>query len=362
MNFYTALLFIISFSFVKSNTYSQTPFVYHDAREFSIIGSGFADASGYHRLPLRYKTKVRSDVWDLSLNSAGIALRFSTNSSDIAVKWKIGNDVHFPHVAETLVKGVDLYCRQNGKWFYAGVGKPYLKEGNQAVLIKGMDSTMKEFMLYLPMYETVDSVYIGVMSEAVIEKPGELGFKKIKPIIFYGTSIVQGASAMRPGMAYPSIISRHLNIETINFGFSGNGRMEKEMAEAMAEIDASCYVIDCGPNLKPQLAKERTVPFIRLLRQKRPTVPILLVENIIYPQRRFVKNTKQNVEGINKVFKESFATLRKEGMKNIFYLPAENLIGTDGEATVDGVHLTDLGFMRIAGVMGRKIKTILVLK
>lgn len=92
------------------------------------------------------------------------------------------------------------------------------------------------------------------------------------------------------------------------------------------------------------------------------TVPILLVENIIYPQGRFVKNTKQNVEDINKVFKESFATLKKEGVKNIFYLPAENLIGTDGEDTVDGVHLTDLGFMRIAGVMEKKIKTILVLK
>ena len=69
---------------------------------------------------------------------------------------------------------------------------------------------------------------------------------KSRPVVFYGTSITQGASAMRPGMGYPAIISRHLNIETINLGFSGNGKMEKELAEALSEIDASCYVIDCG--------------------------------------------------------------------------------------------------------------------
>lgn len=356
------IIFILNISFIGKDLHAQTTFVYHDAHNFSTIGSGFTEDSGYQRLPLRYKSKVRPELWDLSLHSAGIAIRFSTNSPKISVKWKTGNTVHFPHVAETLVKGVDLYCRQNGKWYYAGVGKPYKAENNQALLIRGMDSAMKEFMLYLPMYETVDSVYIGVMPGAVIKKPAQTGFKKISPIVFYGTSIVQGASAMRPGMAYPSIISRKLNIETINLGFSGNGLLEKEMGEAMCEIKASCFVIDCGPNLTPELAKERTVPFIRYLQQHCPAIPILLVENIIYPEGRFDKNTRQDVENINKAFKESFAILKKEGMKNIYYLPAENLIGTDGEATVDGTHLTDLGFMRIADVIGKKIQTILKLK
>ena len=121
---------------------------------------------------------------------------------------------------------------------------------------------MKEFMLYLPMYETVDSIYIGVEPGAEMRKPLESGFRKSKPIVFYGTSITQGASAMRPGMAYTSLIERHLNIETINLGFSGNGKLENELGEIMAKIGASCYVIDCGGNLSPTLAQERTMRFI----------------------------------------------------------------------------------------------------
>ena len=89
-----------------------------------------------------------------------MSIRFSTNSKKISVKWKTGNDVHYPHGAETMVKGVDLYCYDSNKWYYAGVGKPYSEVYNESVLIDGMDGATKEYILYLPMYETVDSVFI----------------------------------------------------------------------------------------------------------------------------------------------------------------------------------------------------------
>ena len=339
---------------------AQTSFEYHDAREFLIIGRAFQN-SGYSRLPLSYKEKLRPEVWNLSLHSSGIAIRFTTNSSTIDLKWKTGNNTHFPHAAETLIKGVDLYCMQNGKWFFAGVGKPYDPEYNQYTLVKGMDTTMKEFMLYLPMYETVDSIFIGIEPGAEIRKPLKSGFRNLKPIVFYGTSITQGASAMRPGMAYTSLIERHLNIETINLGFSGNGKLENELAGIMANIDASCYVIDCGGNLTPALALERTMPFIKYLRQRTPTVPILLVENLFFTHGRFNKSIWPSIDSINVAFKDAFTTLKKEGMKDLYYLPAEKLIGSDGEGTVDGAHLTDVGFMRIADEMEEQLRKILKL-
>jgi GDSL-like lipase/acylhydrolase family protein/SGNH-like hydrolase/esterase family protein len=341
---------------------AQTAVVYHDASKFLFVGQGFKEAPVYQRLPLRYKGLVRPELWQISLCPTGMAICFQSNSPRIAVKWKTGNDEHYPHVAESLVKGVDLYARDNGKWYYAGLGNPRQKVYNEAVLIRGMDTTMKTFMLNLPMYETVDSVYIGVIEGSQIEKPVQQIFSKTKPIVFYGTSIVQGASAMRPGMAYPSIIERQLNIETINLGFSGNGRLEEEIGKAMAEINASCYVIDCGPNLTPELAKQRTVPFIKFLHKSRPEIPILFVENINYPQGRFDMNTRQAIDSINLVFKEAYTALRKEGFKNLYYLPAKNLIGDDGEATVDGTHLTDVGFMRIATEIEKQLKLILHLK
>lgn len=354
------LLFCLIFSCAANRSKAQTESVYHDAREFLITGHAFKDATPYQRLPLRYKQNMRPYLWELSERSAGISVCFSTNSSSISVRWKTGNVVRFPHVAETLVKGVDLYGKKDGTWHYAGLGKPSDKQKSEAVLVTGMDSTMKEFILNLPMYETVDSVYIGVSNGSVIKSVERSSvFKSIKPVVFYGTSIVEGASAMRPGMAYPSIISRRLSVEVINLGFSGNALLDKAIGDAMAEIDALCYVMDCGPNLTPSLAKERLVPFIKSLKEKRPGVPLLLVENITYPHSVFDVKTRMKVDSINKIFKDSYATLKKSGMKEIHYLAADKLIGNDGEATVDGIHPTDLGFMRLADQIELKLRKIL---
>ena len=91
-------------------------------------------------------------------------------------------------------------------------------------------------------------------------------------------------------------------------------------------------------------------------------VPVLLVENIVYPHARFEQAVRRKVDSTNQIFREVFAALKKEGMKNLYYLPAEHLIGDDGEATVDGVHPTDLGFMRLARRIEEKLKKILKLK
>ena len=339
----------------------QATVEYHDSRKLDVRGKGFRDSS-YTRLPAKYKDIVRPEVWDLSRHSSGINIRFSTNSTSISVKWKTGNDIHYPHGAETMVKGVDLYCLDSNRWYYAGVGKPYDPVYNESALVQGMDSSMKEFILNLPMYEFVDSVYIGVEKHAVIKKPSGPALSTKKPIVFYGTSITQGASAMRPGMAYSNILSRQLNSETINLGFSGNGKMEKELAELLSEIDASCYVIDCGGNLTPQLSRERTIPFIKLLRKNRPAVPILLVEHLIFPTSRFVSSTRLRIDSINNAFLDGYHALQKDGVKELYYLPAKEQIGNDGEATVDGAHLTDLGFVRLSQKLEEKLRLILRIK
>lgn len=119
---------------------------YHDASSFRIMGKGFSEP-GYTRFPEKYKERLRPEVWELSRHSSGISIRFATNSKEIDLKWKTGNDIHYPHGAETMIKGVDLYCLVNKKWRYAGVGKPYSPVNNETVLISDMDSSMKEFIL-----------------------------------------------------------------------------------------------------------------------------------------------------------------------------------------------------------------------
>lgn len=355
----TFISYILFACCILINLMGQAQQKYYAASSFQLLGRAYPQETQYQRFPERLKPLLRGPVWQLSMASAGLAVLFETDSKQISAKWKTGNTISFSHVAGTLVKGVDLYGFDQGKWFYAGIGRPTQAQYQQSLLSDHMNGEMRQYLLYLPDYETADSVFIGVDSDATIRIPTIPAIVDGKPIVCYGTSIMQGASAMRPGMAYPALIERKLGKETINLGFSGNGQLDSILAIIMSEIDASIYVIDCGPNLTPQMARERTYPFIKLLHEKKSNVPILLVENLIYPTSRFNQTINKKVIEINQGFVEAYTRLKKEGIKNLYYLKADHLIGDDGEATVDGTHLTDLGFYRMSEIIGKKIGKIL---
>jgi lysophospholipase L1-like esterase len=148
-------------------------------------------------------------------------------------------------------------------------------------------------------------------------------------------------------MAYPNILSRMLDRQIINLGFSGNGQLDLEIAEAMSGIDASCFVIDCLPNVSTGQMNEKYIPFIDIIRKRNPHVPILLVENIAYPFMYFDGAVNSSINEKNILLRKIYIE-KKKADKNIYYMKADNLIGNDYEGTVDGIHLTDLGFIRMS--------------
>ena len=152
-------------------------------------------------------------------------------------------------------------------------------------------------------------------------------------------------------MAYTAILGRRLERPIINLGFSGNGPMEIEVGRLMSELDPAVFVLDCLPNMEAGQVAERTVPFVKMLRQKRPDTPIVLVENISYTNAGFVPARNESYTSKNAAFQKAYQQLIAEGFKRIFYLPGGQLLGQDGEATVDGTHPTDLGFLRMADAM-----------
>lgn len=322
---------------------------YTDASEFELIGKGFQDTqTRYERLPASLESVTRPPVWSLSKNSSGLAVRFRTNSDIIAVRWEVTKNTVMNHFAPTGIKGVDLYCLEGGKWLFVNSGRPSTEKLTNAVIISHMVGAEKEYMLYLPLYDGVSRLEIGVAHGAFIGNPQVDSPRKEKPVVFYGTSITQGGCASRTGMAYPSILSRMLERQTINLGFSGNGRLDLEVAEAMAGLDASCFVIDCLPNCTPELIRENYLRFFQILRDKNPDVPILLVENLLYSHMAFSTSVNETVSAKNKLLMEMYRDLKKKGDRRVYYLKADNLIGNDLEPSVDGVHLTDLGFLRLA--------------
>lgn len=331
-------------------TFAQEIF-WHDGSEFPVEGQAWhVTAHPYDRLPASAESLVRPKVWELAQNSAGLSLSFTTDSPEIHLRWKARFNNSMPHMNDIGIKGFDLYCRseKDHDWKWAGSAKgwnagPYF----QSKIIDKMDRSTKKFRLYFPLYDAPDSLEIGIVSGAAIQ-PYHHQYKTGKPIVFYGTSITQGGCASRPGLAYPAIIGRELNMPTVNLGFSGNGNMEIVLADLLAGIDAACFVLDCLPNMTPEMVSERVVPFVNGLRQARPTMPIILVSTAQTANAWLTDSTRMILEQKNANLLTAYETLRQIQKSPLYLLRPEDLNFPDNEGTVDGTHLNDLGFVRFA--------------
>ncbi|MEM7601283.1 MAG: SGNH/GDSL hydrolase family protein, partial [Verrucomicrobiota bacterium] len=206
-------------------------------------------------------------------------------------------------------------------------------------------------------YNTVQKLEVGVPEDATFEPVAP---RKESPIVFYGTSITHGASASRPGMTHPAILGRRLNCPIINLGFSGNGRLEIEIAAMLAELDAAVYVIDCLPNLsEPEVIAERTEPFVKLLRNIRPDTPIILVEDRTYTNAWVFGSKRTRHRDCRAALLRAYDNLVAAGIRDLHYQPGHLLLGTDTEATMDSSHPSDLGFWRQANELEKTISAIL---
>ena len=323
--------------------------LWYDIRLLELEGKGWSDTIHlYDRLPGRAKGVVRDPVWELAQNSAGLCVRFETDAREISARWTLRSDhLALEHMPATGVSGLDLYVRGHGKWHWLAVGRPSQFPTNQKTLVQGVSGGLQEYLLYLPLYNGVESVQIGISPEATLAKPpARTG--ATKPICFYGTSITQGGCASRPGMAYTAILGRTLDRPTINLGFSGNGPMDLEMATFLTELDPAIYVLDCLPNMSAAMVTERAEAFVKILRRSRPETPIVLIENITYQNAEFVSARGDSYTTKNAALRDSYKRLTDSGIKNLHYVRGDDLLGNDGDATVDGTHPTDLGFWRMA--------------
>ena len=341
------LLLSAVLSFVKP-AFSQDSLRYIDAASLTMRGKAKTTILPYRRIDSTETREMPAVVQGLAKRSAGIAVLFETNSNVIRARWKLAEEVYMPNMTPIGHGGLDLYCLKNGKWQFVSVARPAKGVEQDQLIIQHMDSSVKQFMLYLPLYNSVDELQIGIAQNATIRSPLQAGIRKDKRIVIYGSSVVQGASASRPGMAYPAQLQRRSGYDVINLGFSGNAKMEAAVATYLATVPADCYVLDCIPNPSAELIRERSYPFIKYLREHQPAAPIILVETIFrengyWDQELGLRVKEQNIE-----IRKTYERLMKEGYKKIYYIRSEELIGNDHEATIDGIHLTDLGFDRIA--------------
>lgn len=319
-------------------------------------------SSFYDRLPARAEALVRKEVWDLSRNAAGLKLVFNTDAEEIIVRYKVSKSNYaMNHFPATGVSGVDLFAENtDGSWAWANAAfnfKDTITYTYSSLrLDKGKYKNGRNFHLYLPLYNSVKWLEIGI--------PAGNTFKFIpvsneKPIVVYGTSIAQGGCASRPGMAWTNILNRNLNTPVINLGFSGNGRLEKEVVDLILEKDAKIFILDCLPNLGGEVENvvPKTIYAVNAIRAKYPNTPIILVDQSHYIDGRLQSARSKGILNINSVSFNVYKELQAKGVKKLYYLKREE-IGLDMNDSVDGTHPTDIGMIKYAKAYEKLIKTI----
>ena len=332
---------------------------WHDITTWGVEGREFIDEprlSWFDRFPAAAEKTVTENVWKLSRDSAGMMVRFKTDATAIHVHYKLTKALlAMPHMPATGVSGVDLYARDAaGKWRWVMVTRPAAQEV-RAEIIKDLAPGEREYAAYLPLYNGVESLEIGVPTGAKFEGLAP----RAKPIVFYGTSITHGACASRPGMVHTAILGRRFDQPVVNLGFSGNGRMDAAVGDFLAKIDAAVYVIDCLPNMGPADVRAKCGPLVKQLRAAKPNTPIILVEDRRYTNDWITPAKAKFHDDNHAALREVYAALQAEGVKHLSYIPGDHLYGDDTEGATDASHASDLGFMRQADVMEPVIRAAL---
>ncbi|BDD07798.1 hypothetical protein FUAX_02300 [Fulvitalea axinellae] len=319
--------------------------------------------STYHRLPARAEKEVRKPVWKLSRESAGLSIRFHTNASDIRVRYKLKGPVALRHMPSTGVSGLDLFAKSaDGEWLRCWGSYSIGADSRFNFVIneksRKYEKRGREYRLFLPLYNEVDSLVIGVSAEADFRP---IPAKMEKPIVAYGTSICQGACVSRPGMTWTNILERQLDRPMVNLGFSGNGRLEPELIELIGEIEASLYILDCLPNLKPKSddTEALAIAAVKRLRELRPDTPIILTEHIGYADGETNRKSKEKYISLNKALRKAYKHLKRKGYTKV-YLLSKTELGLGIESYVDTIHPNDHGMLQYADAYEKLIRKALV--
>ena len=304
----------------------------------------------FRRLPVEPSREIPPAVDRLAECTAGGQVGFRSDSTHVAVRVELSGRADMNHMAATGQCGFDLYVGEPPDQRFHNVSKYDHRESSyEALLFEHPEGRMRQFTLNFPLYQGVQRLRVGLTPEARIEPPRP--WAGAGRTVVYGTSITQGGCASRPGMAYTNILSRALNVEIVNLGFSGNGRGEPEVIEVLAGVpDPELFVLDYEANSGGHERYSRTLPAaVDILRHHHPDVPILVLSRIAYAAELTHEDRREARERNRAMQAELVEMRRRDGDRNVHFFDGSALLGRDfDECTVDGAHPTDLGFMRMA--------------
>jgi hypothetical protein len=334
---------------------------YHNAAELNVIGKAIPTSKDFTRIDTsayKFNDKV---IEEYACHSTGLAVLFATDSPVIKARWQTSPKNASENMTAIAQKGLDLYIRQGGEWIFAGVGRPQMDEGpgydiHEGTIVKDMAPGRKECLLYLPLYDRLDSLFIGIAEGSYIE-PVENPFKY--RIVVKGSSVTHGLAASRPGMSYAARFGRDNGFYCFNLGFSGKSKLQEEYARYLADIeDVDAFIFDAFSNPSAEVIHENFDRFVDIIRASHPDTPLIFMQTERRESRNF-DTWREEFEAEKQAAAEEEMRERMKMDKHIYFIPSDDFLGDEHIATSDGSHPTDLGFTYMLESISPKILKIL---
>lgn len=349
---------------------SEQRLVWHDVSSLGVKGLAWADEpreGPFDRYPEALKESLHEELWRLCTESAGLFVDFQSAAREIHVRWtmepqRLGRDLRF--MTPVAHSGMDLYGKDaKGQWRWAGACPAESSPegaagdaGNGPLNRVPLDGKLRTYRIYMPLLRRMKTCEIGCSQElepcatetAAVDTtaPETTAVDTMRPLAYYGTSIVHGIAVDRPGMTHAAQLGRLLNREVFNLGVSGQAKCEPEIAKALTRLDVDLYIFDVLPNNSDAELRERLPRFLRIVRSVDETTPILLIGDRTFgdatfcPERDTVKATK------DRALADVVDELREAGMERLHTALDPDWFGEDREGTVDSSHPNSLGSYR----------------
>lgn len=339
-------------------------FVFYNVRQAPFSLYGLYDPLGqpvFKRMPDDVAKATSPGVAQLNLHTAGGRVRFSTDSDKIAIRAVMHEVSHFPHMPMSGSGGFDLILNvpsEGGGEICSRYVNTFMPPWNMtdgySAKIKLCGKRKRFFTINFPSYSGVVDLYVGVTEGSSL---GEgVCYRNRLPVVFYGSSITQGGCSSTPGNSCQNIISRRLNLDYINLGFSGSGKAEDTIVDYMASLPMCAFVSDYDHNAPNVEHLQKThYRMYRKIRAAHPEIPYLMLSKCD------VNHSYDDAVLRRDVIFDTYRKARTEGDRNVYYIDGASVYrGPYWEmCTVDSLHPNDLGFALMADAVGAELKRVL---
>lgn len=277
----------------------------------------------------------------------GKTITINTEATEIEVKVIYKTKMTFSHMSELAISGIDVYEKNKNDYYWKCTIYPQNEFSMCAKKKLNLDKGIHRLVFYLPPFAEVKKLFVSSKEEINIINNDKT------EIVVYGSSISQGCAASRPALSYTNILSRKLNKNVLNYGFSEACRGEKTIVEYISALSAPIYVLEYDHNSSLPELKDNHYEMYKTIRKHNPDSLIIFLSRISGGISNSIEDNNERINIIESTYEKAI----KANDKKVFFINGDKLyLENKDELLVDDRHPNDKGMFLIANEICRVIK------